>query len=500
VRTGGAQPNHHASLSGKKATRPREIFFTKKIASMSPSIIRQITPTLVALLALAPFAPAARADDEDLKQLRDQLKALEQKILVLERKQEIKDEETAAAAKAAPKVTVNNKGFTLASGDNANSITFGGLVQFDSRLFFNDNGIVNNSFLLRRARIITQGTFDKVFSFQLVPELGGGSATAATAVSILDANLGVTVSPELQFKFGKFKYPVGLELLQSDSWTFFDERSLVTNLVPNRDIGAQASGNLFGGTVNYIAGIFNGVADGATSTNADFDNEKDVVGRVFATPFKNDAGSPLQGLSFGVSASLGREKTASGHTAGYKTDGQQTFFSYAAATISDGDNWRISPQFDYRYGSFGAIGEYVVSTVNVRPSATGAKAELQNKAWQLAAGYVLTGENSSYTGVVPRAPFNFADGTWGAFELVARYADLKIDDAAFPLYASLASNADEAKSYGLGLNWYLSKTVALKLDYFQTKFDFPTGAPALSTNLVLRQDENSLITRVQLSF
>jgi phosphate-selective porin OprO/OprP len=117
-----------------------------------------------------------------------------------------------------------------------------GLVQFDSRLFFGDNGIVNNALLLRRARLISEGTFAKIFSFQIVPEFGGGGATAANAFSILDANVGVAVNSALQFKFGKFKSPVGLELLQSDSWTFFDERSLVTNLVPNRDIGAQVSG------------------------------------------------------------------------------------------------------------------------------------------------------------------------------------------------------------------------------------------------------------------
>ena len=468
-----------------------------RTSSSLQSARRGLLPALALLSALAPRLPAAEGDD--LKLLRDQIHALEQKLLVLERKQEIKDE-AAAAAPAAPKLTISDKGFTLASADGANAIKLRGLVQFDSRLFFGDNGLVNNSFLLRRARLITEGTFAKNFSFQLVPELGGGSGTAASAFTILDANLGVTVNKALQFKFGKFKAPVGLELLQSDSWTFFDERSLVTNLVPNRDIGAQASGDLLNGTVNYTVGIFNGVADGATSTNADFDNEKDVAGRVFASPFKNAAGSPLQGLSFGVSASLGREKTTSGHTAGYKTDGQQTFFTYAATTITDGQNWRVSPQFDYRNGALGLLGEYVLSTVNVRPSATGKKTELQNKAWQLAAGYVLTGEDSSYAGVVPKSNFDFANGTWGAFEVAARYADLKIDDAAFPLYASLASNADEARSFGLGLNWYLSKAVRFTFDYYQTKFDFARGAPATSTNLVLRQDEKAFITRFQVSF
>jgi phosphate-selective porin OprO/OprP len=242
------------------------------------------------------------------------------------------------------------------------------------------------------------------------------------------------------------------------------------------------------------------VADGASSTNADYDNEKDAVARIFATPFKNDGGSPLQGLSLGIAGSSGRQKTASGRTAGYKTDGQQTFFSYNAATLADGQTWRISPQLDYRNGSFGLLGEYVLSTVNVRPNATGPKAELKNTAWQLAAGYILTGEVSSYNGVAPAQNLNFANGTWGALEVTARYASLKVDDAAFPLYASPASNANEATAYGLGLNWYLAKSAILKFDYFQTRFGFAPGAPAVSSNLLLRQDEQTFITRFQLSF
>lgn len=470
--------------------------------SMRNSFIRKLAPATLALALIPSIATSVHAADaDDLKQLRDQIHALEQKLLVLERKQEIKDEDAATAAKAAPKISITDKGFTLASADSANSFKLRGLVQFDSRIFFNDNGVLNNTFLLRRARIITEGTFAKNYSFQIVPEFGGGTGAAASAFTVLDANVGVTINKALQFKIGKFKEPVGLEMLASDSWTFFNERSLATNLVPNRDIGIQASGEVLDGKVNYMVGVFNGIADAASSTNADFDNEKDIAARIFASPFKNDAGSPVQGLSFGVAATFGRQKGTSGRTAGYKTDGQQTFFSYAATTAADGETWRVSPQFDYRNGSFGAIGEYVLSTVNVRPSATtGPKAELQNKAWQLSAGYVLTGEDSSANGVQPKQNFDFVNGTWGAFEVTGRFANLKIDDAAFPLYASAATNADEATTFGLGLNWYLSKAVRVTLDYYQTKFDFAPGAPAISTTPLLRQDEKGFITRFQVSF
>ena len=447
--------------------------------------LTQVTVSLAAAFAFNLSLPAAPVDSAELQELRAQIHDLETKLLVLERRQEIQNE----------RVAVTDKGVTLSSVDGANSIRFRGLAQLDSRLFFGDGGgIANNAFILRRARLITEGQFAKNYGFQFVTEFGGSS------VSILDANFTVAVDKALQFKFGKFKVPVGLELLQSDSWTFFNERSIVTNLVPNRDLGVLASGDILGGKLNYTAGIVGGVADGASTTNSDFDNEKDIVGRLWASPFKDDAGSIVQGLSFGVSGSYGREKTTAGRTGGYRTDGQQTFFSYLATTITDGPNWRVSPQLDYRSGSFGLQSEYVISTVNVRPSATGKLTELQNKAWQVSAGYVLTGENSAYAGVVPASNFDLTKRTWGAFEVVGRYADLKIDHAAFPLYASATSNAHEAKSLGLGLNWYLSKAVRFTFDYYQTKFDRAPGAPATLTNAVIRQDEKSLITRFQVSF
>ena len=463
-------------------------------------------PALRAMLAAvtlsAGLIPGRAADDSDaeIKTLREQIRLLDERLHQLEQKQQLKEQEAAAATKAAPRIIASDTGFAITSADGANSLKLRGLVQLDSRTFFADGGIVNNAFVLRRARLFFEGTIGRDFSFQLVPEFGGGSSTGSTVPSILDANLGVTLSKGLQFKIGKFKSPVGHELLQPETSTLFSERSLATNLVPNRDLGIQASGELLKGTVNYAVGVFNGVADGASSTNADFDNDKDVAGRVMASPFRNRVDSPVQGLHLGVSGSFGREKTASGHTSAYRTDGQQVFFSYAASTISDGQAWRLSPQVDYRYGSLGVLGEYVLSTVNVRPSLTGPKAELQNHAWQLAVGYVLTGEKSSYAGLVPATNFDYRQGTWGAFEVAARCANLKIDDAAFPLFASAASNADEATAFGGGLNWYLSKAAIFKFDYYHTSFGFNPAAPRVSTAPVLQQDEKVFITRFQLAF
>ncbi|MEO5957822.1 MAG: porin [Opitutaceae bacterium] len=450
------------------------------------------------LAAAVTFTVSLRAESverAELQALRAQVQQLEQQLRVLARKLELKDEAAAAAAPTTPRITVNDRGATLASADAANSIRIRGLVQLDNRLFFDDaGGVNNNAFVLRRARMISEGQFAKNYGFQLVTEFGGSS------VSILDANLTIGLTKWAQLRLGKFKVPVGHEQLQSDSWTFFNERSIVTNLVPNRDLGIQLGGDLAENRVNYALGVFNGLGDGGSTTNTDVDEEKSLAGRLFFTPFRSEAGSPVQGLGFGVSGSVGREKGTAARTGGYRTDGQQTFFAYNAAVIGDGRNWRVSPHFDYRNGSWGLLGEYVLSITNLRPTATGPKTEIQNKAWQLAAGYVLTGEDSSYAGVVPRTNFDLAAGTWGAFEVVGRYSNVKVDDVVFPAFASAAANAKEATGLGLGLNWYLGKATMLKMDYYQTDFKFNATAPAVPTAPVLRQDEKAFITRFQLTF
>ena len=443
------------------------------------------------LLCLGGGVTAAYATDADeIKLLRAQIRLLEQRLDELEKKQELSAAEATAAAQTAPKVSVSEKGFSLASADNANLIRLRALVQADSRLFFQDGGLSNNSFVLRRARIIAEGTIGKIYDFQLVPEYAGSSVT------VLDANLAMNLSPAAQLKFGRFKPPLGLELLQSDAGTFFAERSLVTNFLPNRDLGAQLGGNVLDGAVIYTLGVFNGVADGAYTTNADFDNDKDLLGRVFVQPFKSEASSPLQGLGFGIAGSRGRQKSAAALTSGYKTDGQQVFFRYNSTTIADGQTWRVSPQAYYYRGPLGVLAEYAVSAVDVRTTTSSAKTELRHRASQLVTGYMLTGEKSSYSGVMPAQSFRPGEAGWGAWEITARVANLKIDDKAFSGFADPAASAAEATAWGVGVNWYLNKTVRASFDYFRTRFD--TVVPA--TSVLLRQDEQALITRLQLAF
>ncbi|HUR59194.1 MAG TPA: porin [Opitutaceae bacterium] len=451
-----------------------------------------LPPSAWFLCAMLPAMALAQSSERaELAALRAQMQQLEAQLQKLTRQVELK--EAAAAAPAQPsQVKVDDKGYAFSSGDAHNSLRLRALLQADLRQFFDDGGgTANNAFVLRRVRLISEGTLAKNFHFQFVPEFGG------SAVTINEANLNITLTDSLAVRFGRFKEPIGLERLQSDSWTFFNERSIATNLTPDRDLGVQVAGDLAGGRVNYAVGVFNGLADAAGSNNTDHDDEKDLVGRVMATPFKSRADTAWRGLSLGIAGSTGRHKTASGRTNGYRTDGQQVFFAFNPGVVADGRTWRVAPQLDFRDGPFGLLGEYIVSAANVR-AATGPVTEVRNTAGSVQAGYVLTGEASAYNGVMPRVNFDPAAGTWGAFEVTGRHAWLSIDTSAFPTLASVTANASDARSIGVGLNWYLSKAVAFKFDYYQTKFGFQPGAAP--TAPVLQQDEKVFITRFQVSF
>jgi phosphate-selective porin OprO/OprP len=436
---------------------------------------------------------------------------LEQKVKVIERNRELDVEAADAKAKDAPKITIGSDGFSFGNADGSYALQLKGVLQVDSRNFFHDSGIVgNDGFLLRRARPILQGTLARDFDFLFVPDFGGSS------VQIFDAYLNYRYRPELQLRAGKMKSPIGLEQLQADVDILFNERSLVTDLLPNRDIGVMLHGDILGGVASYAAGIFNGLGDGRSTSNFDFEDDKAFEGRVFFQPFKKTSIYPLQGFGFGAGGSYetmqrtnttGLPATTGGTLPGFVTDGQQQFFAYnpagGAVVIADGEHWRLSPQAYYYYGPFGFLGEYIVSDQRVTRvlGATRTTSRLENTAWQASGSWILTGEDAAYKGgVVPRHPFNPLGGGWGAWQLVGRYQQLDIDNDAFPLFSNPATSATFAAAWSVGLNWYLNRNFLIKASFSHTDFKGGGGPGASAPAAVTRKDENVLFTRLQLAF
>ncbi|HEX4966424.1 MAG TPA: porin [Thermoanaerobaculia bacterium] len=431
--------------------------------------------------------------DPQTPQTTDQkIEELDQKIRVLDRKIELDKEAAAEKAKATGGVTADKNGFSIKSADGAYRLRVGGYVQFDSRFFLDDKQKPNiDTFTLRRVRPILEGTVAKIFDFRIMTDFGGGQTV------LQDAYLEGRFNPAFRVRAGKFKPPVGLERLQSGADLLFVERSLPTNLVPNRDLGVQIAGDLAGGIASYQLGVFNGVVDGGIA-DADTNSEKDVAARLFFQPFIQ-AGGPLKSLGFGIAGTSGDQSgtAAAPGLPSYKSPGQVTVFSYrsdgtaANTTIASGSHVRIVPQAYLYSGPFGLLAEYASSRQDVTRGTV--SRELDHRSWQAAASWVITGGVPTYRAVDPKVVFDPAAHTWGAWEIKVRYSKLDIDPATFPVFANPASAIRSESALAAGLNWYLNRNVRLLFDYERTKFDggFTTGD---------REDEKIFFSRFQIQF
>ncbi len=374
-------------------------------------------------------------------------------------------------------VTGFDGGFFIQSADGRNRLTFGMVSQVDGRFSTDDPAPITDTFIVRKARPMFTGRLAHYFDFKLVPDFGNGKAV------VQDANIGILFSPMFHVRIGKDKTPIGYELLLSDPYLLFPERSLASALVPNRDIGVSVQGEVAAATLSYAVGLYNGIPDGtSSSTDVDTNDAKDLAGRVIAQPF--GAASPLHGLGVHVGASAGSSR---GPLPSFATSVQQTFFAYAGAT-ADGKHTRVAPAVFYYRGPFGGFAEYVRSTQAVAGS-RGA-AEVSNHAWDLSGSWLLTGETGSPAMIHPIHDFDPQNHEWGALQIVARYSALTIDRDAFDLGLAAPGASREARQVTVGANWILNPFVKFYATWEQTTFEGNDARPA----------EHAIVFRSQLAF
>ncbi len=393
---------------------------------------------------------------------------------------------TPATAPTNPRpVWAGSDGLWFTTQDRDYQLRVHGYLQADDRMFSNDvHGNDPDVFFLRRIRPIFEGTIFGAVDFRFMPDFGQYNP------QIQEAYLELKTFPVAKLRVGKFKEPLGLEVLRSDRDLTFAERSLASDLLPLRYMGAQVGGSLFSDSISYQVGYFNGSNDGA---NGSFEwiHGNEAAARLFFRPFATTGVSALQNFGFGLAGSTGSRR---GVISGLKTVGQATFFKYSSTALANGDHTRVSPQAYYFAGPVGIMAEYVLSSQDVlNKKNTGT---IDNQAWEVSASVMLTGEKNSYSGVKPRNAFEPTKGArhLGAIELAGRYSHLQIDAGAFPLFANPKTSARQAQEVGVGINWDLNRFVKLTTDYEHTSFRMavPTLTPL--------HDENVLASRVQLAF
>jgi phosphate-selective porin OprO/OprP len=372
-------------------------------------------------------------------------------------------------------------GFFLASRDQSYKLKFTGYMQADARA--PGQTPTASTFLVRRARPTIEGTLGKYYNFKVQPDFGMG------VTRLRDAYIDLAYFGDLSTtRLGKFKGPQGLEQLTSSSNILFVERSLVTNIAPDRDVGVMMYGKPFGSIMDYSLAILNGDdrtnwQGQGTDTDRDNNKSKDFAGRLQVAPFSQTDNFWLKGLQGAGFFMIGDEKdvpAAGASIVSFSTGPGTTFFrTNPGVTMQRGIRTRAGWDAAWFLGPVLVAGEmdifaptyerlvYAAGAFRGRSSDT-----VPTTAWLIQASWLLTGEDATLSGVKPKKDFDPRHNTWGAFELASRFSRLFTSESIYTGgYALRPGNSAGASEVTLGLNWYLNKNVKLMFDWVHTTFD-----------------------------
>jgi phosphate-selective porin OprO/OprP len=411
-------------------------------------------------------------------------------------------------------IDVSERGLIFRSQDNEHMIRLGGLLQFDDRQFVNAGTTDMSKFLIRRARPYVAGYFYDDWEYRFAPEFALSSPNAQSyQTTIADAFINYDTIDEIQVQAGKFTVPLGLEMLTPAAFIPFSERSLTSNLIPNRDLGVMAHGLLFSEKLSWAAMVGAGARNDTVQSGLDYGTGPVGYFRLFCQPFRDEPEVPeeLEGLHFGVGGNIGWQSQNNGVLTSnlfqnYSTDGGNTFLTFPSGLTVQGEVWRISPQLYYRYGPLSLISEFTaekqgVNTAGIVNMSGGGFSNYQTTAWNIELDWVITGEPASLGGVVPQHPLDFSTGETGAWEISFRYDGLAAGANMFRpvdqggLGISQTTNATGVNGASMALNWYPNRIIRLGVTVEYNAF---TGGGAPGT--VVENNELGFITRLQLLY
>jgi len=372
-------------------------------------------------------------------------------------------------------------GVVGADGPVAVPITakWSGFVQYDASVA-GGNGITSDSLYgLRSVRTDLKGTLADAVTYRIHVDYSGGT------VKLLDGHADLPVARGWQLRVGKFKAPIGIELLQAPTDTTFIDYGYSTYFTPNRDTGIMLYGKPYGWETQIA--VMTGTTDYG-SADKDSDTHRSLDVRTIGKPFGSEFGW-LNSLELGVAGSVERRigSSSTSQLSTYKPSGRSALFTYASGVFANGDFYRIAPQFTVYSGPIGIIGEVVVSGQDVGKAAL-ANTTLVHTAWQFQTQYYLTGETASYKYVSPRDSFNPDQNHWGAVQLVARVEQARFDHNSF---VNFASGIETSTGLTVGINWIWSPSTKW---FFNAENVWNTAASGQETSVAY------LDARVQVQF
>jgi phosphate-selective porin OprO/OprP len=334
-----------------------------------------------------------------------------------------------------------------------------------------------NSFYIREAFISLDGTLYKDWGFKL-----NGDFSPTAGALIEEAWVEYKPAKELKFYFGQFKGPISMETMDSPRFLETIQRSPMARFVPGLDLGMRVEGGFWDNLLYYQLALTNGRSHvvNAGRNQIDDNDGKEYMGRLQVAPFTADKDSILNGLKFGVYGSFSHiGEGATINSAGWPgnlatNELAVTYLVFPAAPNFRfaGDRYRVGGEATYFTGPFMVRGEVMERTDEYSVNATGAHDLLRTIGYYAVATVVLTGEKKlPNTRLAPLHPLNFNEGTWGAVELVARFANVSLSRSELTEMAvDFTQNSNRVSEITLGANWWPSANTRFSVDYISEDY------------------------------
>ncbi|MDZ4140646.1 MAG: porin [Methylotenera sp.] len=421
-------------------------------------------------------------------------------------------------------------GLSFESGDGKFKAQINGRLHADYRIFnHNDNSnntppagagnsiantnSVTDTFDIRRARLGFKTTFKEYYSAEVV---GDFSSSARLDVGYLN----IAWWKPVQFRFGQFKMPMGLEQQMSSNNIDFMERSFTDQLAPAKEIGVMVHGTPFTG-VTYALAFSNGVnSAGQNATEGDIrEDGKDVIGRVTAN-FAEIMGNKDMVLHAGLAYSQGDLPQGKAGVDGRTEARGATFFTaptLANTPFKSIDRSRIGVEGAAAYGPFKAQAEWLRANNDFKTNTRSYNLDVNN--WYAEALWTITGEsyadgykNGAFGSIKPKADFNPTNFSGGAWVVGLRYSEFDASDydtagigqgnGTDANITTKAKGFAKANAWTAGVKFLPTANIRLMLDYVDTTFNDVIGEAAggVIINNKRVDDEKAVIMRAQWMF
>jgi phosphate-selective porin OprO/OprP len=377
-------------------------------------------------------------------------------------------------------------GFHLKTTDGSLDLHIGGRWLEEYRYTFNrpvvGGGTLRtstNSFYIREAFVSLDGTLFTDWGFKL-----NGDFSPTAGALIEEAWVEWKALRFLRMQFGQFKGPNSMETTDSPRFLEAIQRSPMARFVPGMDLGFRIEGTVGDGLLNYQVAVTNGRSHvvNAGRNQIDDNDGKEYMARLQLAPFNGAKDSALQGFRVGVYGSFSHiGEDASINPTGWPgnlatNELAVTYLIFPAPAVPTfrfaGDRFRVGGELTYFYGPFMLRGELMERTDEFQIVATGSHGLLRTVGYYGVATVVLTGENKlPNSRLVPLHPLNVSEGTWGAVELIARYAGVSLSRPELQdMLVDFSQNSNRVRSITLGVNWWPSQNTRFCVDYVSESY------------------------------